>query len=787
MSIRLTRFILAVFLSVSLSHPVQAQISKLKKIAETQGASNSVPAEQPDKYRARLEQWLQEARLGVSRLDAPGAAAALPEGITPDELDARRRDLEQIVLIVSRSIKNLTTVADARKELELARTEETAWTGFKDSPPYSLLMIDELLNERDAIRAKLTSHQSSLANYERLLATTLDEAKAAEEAASGMILAVKNADSGMADAPKWRLEAASEKAKLLAARAGLMQNSCDALRDRITAASTEISLLDRKIKTASANTRFSDDDFAQIEKISAERKAAFHTEVETVSKRLKTAVASRSQAQAALEALLAGATDGKEPEGLEFAKFRVEVADGRVDSMQSLIECIESLIQLENFTLTAYQDRRAILGAPSLENRKKSLESLITTLERLRVWENVVANDITTYGADLSKLESRAASISSDDPRFSLVNDQRAARSEKLAMFERLSQTMVSQRKLIERWVADYSPKPEQAGFYERVTTVSATAWNTVKKLWNFEVMSFEDKVEVGGQIITGSIPITLGLLLRALLFFVIGYRIASFIAKRIQTSLVARGHLAEAQARTLRNWAMIVVGLFLALGTLSFLKIPLTVFAFFGGALAIGLGFGMQTLIKNFISGIIVLAERKVRVGDILDVDGIVGTVTEVNTRSSIIRGADDVETMIPNSAFLENRVTNWTLSSSKIRRFLRVGVAYGTPPEKVMDILTESAGRHGLICKTPAPFAIFEDFGDNGLIFTLYFWVDLQSGTVAMIVTSDLRLMIEKRFKEAEISVPYPQRDMRLTTDQPIQVRMTQDPDEQATVNRG
>ena len=135
----------------------------------------------------------------------------------------------------------------------------------------------------------------------------------------------------------------------------------------------------------------------------------------------------------------------------------------------------------------------------------------------------------------------------------------------------------------------------------------------------------------------------------------------------------------------------MIVVGVFLAIGTLAFLKIPLTVFAFFGGALAIGLGFGMQTLIKNFISGIIVLAERKVRVGDILDVDGIVGTVVEVNTRSSIIRSADDVETMIPNSVFLENRVTNWTLTSAKMRRSLRVGVAYGTHPQKVMEILTE------------------------------------------------------------------------------------------------
>jgi small-conductance mechanosensitive channel len=131
----------------------------------------------------------------------------------------------------------------------------------------------------------------------------------------------------------------------------------------------------------------------------------------------------------------------------------------------------------------------------------------------------------------------------------------------------------------------------------------------------------------------------------------------------------------------------------------------------------------------------------------------------------------------MIPNSVFLENRVTNWTLSSSKMRRNLRVGVAYGSQPQKVMEILTESAGRHGLICKNPEPFAVFDDFGDSALIFTLYFWVELGGSTNAMIVASDLRLMIEKRFTEMEIGVPYPQRDMHLTTDKPIEVRLAKE----------
>ena len=341
-------------------------------------------------------------------------------------------------------------------------------------------------------------------------------------------------------------------------------------------------------------------------------------------------------------------------------------------------------------------------------------------------------------------------------------------------MLQRTDQAATAQRKLIRRWIADHTPKLQEDTLMTRLGSLASDAPTIISRIWSLEVMSFEEKIEVDGQTIKGRIPVTLGMLLRALMFFLIGYGVASLIAKRIQKSVVARGHIAEAQAKTLRNWAMIFVGVTLAISTLSILKIPLTVFAFFGGALAIGFGFGTQTLIKNFISGIIVLAERKVRVGDILDVDGIVGSVTEINTRSSVIRSADEVETVIPNSLFLENRVTNWTLTSARVRRSIKVGVAYGTSPQKVMDILTQAAARHGLICKEPAPYAVFEDFGDNAMVFSVYYWIDMSAGANSIVIASDLRLMIEKHFTEAGIGVPFPQREMHLSTDTPIEVHM-------------
>ena len=769
----LTKFrkpLLACLLAAASALPAPAQVQTLKKIIDPQtSAPPPAPAEKPDDVKTRLLQWQKEAREALARLEDPAAAGSQPAGITAADLEERRRDTEQTAMNVGRYLKSLEEAVTQSKTVQAARDESAAWVSFKEQPPYSIMMLDELRNEQDAMRGKLSSYESSMVVFQKTLSAVLNEAKVNEEIVNKLPV---NGD----DVAKWRLDAARTKSRLLAVRAGVIQSNCEILGYQIAVAKTELSLLDRKIKIANAGARFSKEDLNKIDAAAADRKASFRKEMESVVKRQKTAVLTRKQEQAALDALVAAAPEGKPPEGLEMAKFRVDIADERVETLQTISEVFENLIQLEALTLDSYRDRKAFLDAATEEAKAKALASLNDLLDRLRAWEVFASNEISGVSADLSKLDARSASVAADDPRLPPLAEQRKIKAEKLAIYQRLVQSVAAELKLLERWTADYTPKKEEdRKFYQGASSLATQAWGVVKSIWFFEVTHTEEKFEVDGQVFTKKTPVTLGELLRALWFFTIAYWVLARIANKIQRGVVGRGHVAEAQAKTLRNWAMIVVGVFLAIGTLSILKIPITVFAFFGGALAIGLGFGSQTLIKNFICGIIVLFERKVRVGDIIDVDGVIGTVVEVNTRSSVIRGADDVETMIPNSLFLENRVTNWTLSSAKMRRSLRVGVAYGTEPQTVMAILTESAARHGLICKHPEPFAVFEDFGDNALIFSLYFWVELGGNTSAMVVTSDLRLMIEKRFSDAGIGIPFPQRDLHLRTDQPIQVQLS------------
>jgi small-conductance mechanosensitive channel len=202
--------------------------------------------------------------------------------------------------------------------------------------------------------------------------------------------------------------------------------------------------------------------------------------------------------------------------------------------------------------------------------------------------------------------------------------------------------------------------------------------------------------------------------------------------------------------------------GLFLIL--LSLLQIPLTAFAFISGAVAIGVGFGAQNIINNFISGWILMWERPIRIGDFLEIGDVRGTVETINTRSTRIRRVDGVHLLVPNSQLLENTVVNWTLIDKLARAVVRVGVAYGSPVRKVEELILKSAMEHADIIHAPEPVVFFEDFGDSALIFDLYFWINAFGEKDLRRIKSDIRFRIDELFAEAGIVIAYPQQDVHL-----------------------
>lgn len=199
---------------------------------------------------------------------------------------------------------------------------------------------------------------------------------------------------------------------------------------------------------------------------------------------------------------------------------------------------------------------------------------------------------------------------------------------------------------------------------------------------------------------------------------------------------------------------------------TLSMLNVPITAFAFLSGAIAIGFGFGAQNIINNFISGWILMGEKPIRIGDFLEVEGVKGTVEEINTRSTRVRRVDGVHMLIPNSKLLENSVINWTLRDKLIRGTVAVGVAYGSDCNQVRDIMLKvtNAQQETLNDNGREPRVFFQDFGDNALMFEVYFWINSQVEGGLRLVASNIRFELNDAFNEEGVVVAFPQRDVHL-----------------------
>lgn len=208
----------------------------------------------------------------------------------------------------------------------------------------------------------------------------------------------------------------------------------------------------------------------------------------------------------------------------------------------------------------------------------------------------------------------------------------------------------------------------------------------------------------------------------------------------------------------TISGYALWFFGALAALNALGFSGTSLTV-AF--GALGVGLGFGLQNIFNNFVSGLILLFERPIQVGDAIEIDGVWGEVKKINFRSTVIQTWDNASLIIPNSEFISGRVTNWSFKDLRIRSNIDIGVAYGSDVELVKKTLLEIANNHPNVLKSPEPSVLFLNFGDSSLTFRLRVWTLIH---LRLQVETDIRFEIYRLFNERKIEIPFPQRDIHI-----------------------
>ncbi|OLE75948.1 MAG: hypothetical protein AUG74_03075 [Bacteroidetes bacterium 13_1_20CM_4_60_6] len=211
---------------------------------------------------------------------------------------------------------------------------------------------------------------------------------------------------------------------------------------------------------------------------------------------------------------------------------------------------------------------------------------------------------------------------------------------------------------------------------------------------------------------------------------------------------------------------AQIISNVVLVVGVLIVLEntgIHLGALAVFAGAVGVGVGFGLQNIASNFISGLVILAERPITIGDRVEVAGITGQVQQIRARSTVIRTNDNISMIVPNTKFIDSPVTNWTYGDPRVRFRIPVGVAYGSDIAKVREALLAAGGENPNTLKDPAPSVFLKKFGDNSIDFELVVWSSEMSARPSR-YRSDLNFAIDHKFREAGIELPFPQRDLHI-----------------------
>jgi small-conductance mechanosensitive channel len=204
----------------------------------------------------------------------------------------------------------------------------------------------------------------------------------------------------------------------------------------------------------------------------------------------------------------------------------------------------------------------------------------------------------------------------------------------------------------------------------------------------------------------------------------------------------------------------VLVVGVFVVLENTGINLGALTIFA---GAVGVGVGFGLQNIASNFISGLVILAERPITIGDRVEVAGITGEVQQIRARSTVLLTSDNIAMIVPNTKFIDSPVTNWTYGDPRVRFRVPVGVAYGSDVNKVRDALIAAGREHPAALNDPAPTVFLEKFGDSSIHFELVVWSSVM-GNRPRTFKSDLNFLIEKHFRAAGIEIPNPQRDLHI-----------------------
>jgi small-conductance mechanosensitive channel len=753
-----------------------------KDFSEIRGESGLPQTDQDIKEAIdHIQESLSEARQSYRRVKSTMESAS-PEllGATEDEITQKTRLLHIRTRTYEEHIEAYRTLEKTRLASKDLSDKIEIWKGFAESPPYPISLVDEL---RDAVHAREIEIKKDEVK-QSISQRALDEARGLLETGEQRRRQVQEELEGSTDAidqmrltwlhEHFLLESNVARARMLAA-----ETQRQVLEEVLAYHHQDLAFLARKLQVAVANAPFMEEELKKkLDEISEERKV--------LERELHRAIRSDIRAQDSLEEARGALRQASEKasgevENFDHLQMLVDERKAWADTTSQTVEGLQLFARWLDAEQLGWQERYRIAATDSETDMHETLKMIDEGRRNTRDLQfDFESRQELTRSLIISQ-QSRIAVMAPNDKNKPLAKQILAAYQKRDAFIDRVLARISELSRLLDRLGEDMEWQRQEVSVGGRFENIFANVFASARSVWTYELFAAEDTIIIDGQRITERRPVTISKVVRALLILTIGLWFGSVLARSLHALslriLKTEKNTADLIEKIFRI-AVYVCVVFVALVTV---KIPFTIFAFLGGALAIGVGFGAQNLINNFISGIIILFERPIKLGDIVEIEGTRGRIVNIGGRCSQVRRFDGIDILVPNSSFLEKNVVNWTLSDEIIRLSVSVGVSYGSPTKEVIRLIGEAADEHGNILEVPESIILFEDFGDNALIFTIYFWTEVSPHADYRIVASDLRHMIDKCFGEAGITIAFPQRDVHLDNPHPIRVKIveSQEPD--------
>ena len=769
---------IAVLLWVLVSLPALAQLPALLPAkpakAPTTSATTDAASATPEKLLAQAQKRLNEAQEAAAQLQSQLDQKRLSD-------DARLELLKQFNLrqtLADRYAQQIDylkqlqpfdeKIADVRRALDV-------WSPPPGTPPWSVLDTDSVryaMLSQESLINQLTRKIDSLAAQ---ILTLAREQSDSEVRVRQLQEKLGNDPAKLGDAERQQLDSA--KAQLALKGAILLRTDLERqVREK------ERTLEQLRYDLSAKTWQYYNGRFDLPPADLAKHKADLQSYIDADRNKELKALADLETAQARLAKArrdFAALDQGKaSPQQRATVQAALDIAQVREAAAQSIVERLRQLIEMGGYGIQAWDVRAELYATPRPDASRVDEIAQRVQLGLLRIRQ---ARDLVQQS--LSAKEQEAFGLRDGFPmqRTPLEKQVLEARLESVNVQSDSARVVLGALDKFEQFLTiiklELGIKDQQQTLLERVTGYGQRVVGWTKSLWNFELFTVDDTVIADGKEVRASRSVTVGKSIGAIAILLFGFVMVSWLIRNSVALAERRIGLKSSSATLIRRWLTVVATATLIVLSFNLVQIPLSVFAFLGGALAIGVGFGTQNLLKNLISGIMLLVERPIRIGDLVAIDGLKGRVTSIGIRFSTIHSSDGVDTLIPNSELVEKKLVNWTYSNPDARREIRLGVAYGADVVQVKNLLQAAALEHQEVERSPAPNVTLDDFGDNALIFTLRFWIRLDQGIDGARIDSDLRCEILDKFAAVGIELPYPQRDIHVRTSEPVPVRITQD----------